>query len=419
MKTLSRTIAVAVLLSLGCSIESDIKIGRAVQEERWEDAIALLEERVESSPEDPTVLRDLGRAYFEAGRYGKALTQLREARKRAPEDHSLPLLIGLCLEGMEEWQKAIDEYRSYPGARGGSTVARAVRGRMARLVREVYADQAAELLEEPAESSRGLLAVRYFEVLAEAETYGNLGKGVAEQLIADFSRIEEFHVVSRLSYEALLVETERLQAEGYEPLHGTTLDGTLGAGWSLGGTILPREENDEIRIDFFIVNNSTGETFSPSTVSGSLSEFFELEKRVAYEVVETLGVTPATSERQAIAEIPTTNFRAFLAYCDALDAEDRGEYDEARGLFEQAARLDPDFVLAAERAERTRGSREMIVRIAEAEIALPEEERRADRIGRTAAMLLPAPVPEKGEASDHSNVRPLGNASLIIRVDQP
>ena len=44
----------------------------------------------------------------------------------------------------------------------------------------------------------GLQEDRYFDVLADIETYGNLGKGLADQLIEDFNRLEGIRVVDRL-----------------------------------------------------------------------------------------------------------------------------------------------------------------------------------------------------------------------------
>lgn len=408
-----------LLAALGCSLLTEHRTAKAFREERWEDAAGILQERVNLDPENPVLLRDFGRALLELGRYDQAVRRLKEAERLDPEDRSLPLLLGLAYEGREQWQKAIDSYHAYPGSRGGTPDARAVRGRISRLVRRVYAEWAASVVDEPAEISEGLLAVRYFEVLAETETYGALGKGIADQLANDLARVEGLRVVPRLSYEAVRAEAEAARTEGFDPLAVSTVDIMLGAQWALGGTVLPREEENEIRVDYFLVNNETGETLAPSSVSGSLSQFFELEKRIAFEVLDALGIVPTIVERQGIAIIPTTNFKAFLSYCDALDAEDGDEHIRARALFEQALRLDPDFLLAAERGERTRGSREAIRSIAAAEMAGPEEERRGRRIDRTAAMLLPAPLPEGGEGSDLSNVRAFGSAALTVRVEQP
>ncbi|MFH1680710.1 MAG: hypothetical protein ABIH26_08705, partial [Candidatus Eisenbacteria bacterium] len=144
-----------------------------------------------------------------------------------------------------------------------------------------------------------------------------------------------------------------------------------------------------------------------------------LEKRVAIEVAERFEVRIAGDERRSIETVPTTHFRAFLAYCDALDADDRGDSEKARALYAQAVRLDPSFALAAERAERTTGTAKAIRRIALAEIARPGEVLLGERTERSAGLLLPAPLPDRGEASDLSNVRASATADLVIRVDRP
>jgi tetratricopeptide (TPR) repeat protein len=410
---LCAALPVAVLAAPGEEAASPEEPGRL------DPAIERLEERSERDPENGELLRDLGLAYLDAGRYDKALARLSQASRLLPGDRSISLLTGLCREAREEWAGAIEAYRAYPTADRAPAVGRTVRGRMGRLVRLVYAARATALLEEPPETAPGLLVVRYFDILAETGTYGNLGKAIAELLISDFSRIQDLAVVPRLSYEALRQEVERSRAAGRDPLAVASMDAMLGAGWALGGTILPREESDEIRIDYFLVNNVTGEISPPASLSGPLSDFIALEKRIAFDVLERLGIGLDDEERRAIAAIPTTHFRAFLAYGNALDAEDRGDFAGARASYEQALRFDPHFALAAERAERTMGSSDAIRAIALEEIALPRDRRARGRIERTASMLLPAPLPERGEASDLSNVRPSGGAELLIRVDRP
>jgi tetratricopeptide (TPR) repeat protein len=408
----------AAVLS-GCAAGADRKAARAVDKGRLDEAIELLEERSALAPEDGVVLRDLGIVYLDSGRFDKAIARLGKAGRISPEERSVPLLLGLAHEGKGEWAGALESYRSYRTEDRSPAVGRTVRGRMAQLVRLVYADRAAALLESPVEQRPGLFVVRYFDVLADADTYGNLGKAITELLVSDFSRLEGFAVVPRLSFEALRQAVSRSRAAGRDPLAVASLDVMLGAGWSLGGTILPKEETDEIRIDYFLVNNATGEVSPPMSLGGSLADFIGLEKRIVFEVLERLGVALDNEEREAIGANPTTHFRAFLAYGNALEAEDRGNLVEARAHYGQALRLDPRFALAAERLERTMGSPEAIRSIAAAEIALPREIEIRKRIERSAAMLLPAPLPERGDASDLSNVRPSAGAELLIRVDRP
>ncbi len=410
-----------MLLSLSCAWGPGSDLSKAIDSGEWETAAALLKSRVNDHPADGALQRDLGRVRLELKDYDGAVEALTLARDLAPHDNSVPLLLGLAWEGKGEWEKAIDAYRSYPRSMGRSGIARAMRGRITRLVRKVYGERAKEAMIEPELMSADVLAVRYFDVLAEIETYGNLGKGLAEQLINDLSRVDGLHLVERLRFEALTGEIEKSRTEGFDPLAAISLDAMLGAGWSLGGTITPLEGKDEIRFDYYLVNNITGEIGSPSSISGRLDDFFELEKRIVYSITDELGYTLSREERQAIGEIPTTSFQAFLAYCDALAAEDEDNLVRAANLFDEAVRLDPVFFLARERRERTEGTSYKVGAIARAELEAPGLNQRMRRLDVTARLLRPSPSLETGEATDISVVRPLGlgSAVLTVRVDDP
>ncbi len=412
---------VAGTLMLSCGFSGRGPLDDALDGGRWSEAESLLVERIETDPSDGSLLRDLGRVRLEQGNYDGAVDALTRAQTLSPDDDSLPLLLGLAWEGKGEWEKAIEAYRSYPRTMGRTHVARAMRGRITRLVRKVYAERAKEDMAEPARMAPDVLAVRYFDVLAEVETYGNLGKGLAEQLINDLSHVEGLFLVERLRFEALTREIEKSRSAGFDPLAALSLDAMLGAGWSLGGTITPLEGKDEIRFDYYIVNNITGEIGTPSSISGRLDDFFELEKRIVYSVAEELGYTLGSTEREAIGEIPTSSFQAFLAYCDALAAEDEGDFVRAANLFDEAVRLDPIFFLAQERGERTAGTKEMVTDIAKTEMEAPVLDRRLSRLETTASFLSPTPLPDVGEGRDLSTVRPLGlgSGTVTIRVNEP
>ncbi len=408
-------------LLLSCAAGPISEARRAIDSEDWGVAAALLEQKLEESPDEGMLYRDLGLAQLELGLYSESVGSLQRARDLLPEDNAVPLLLGLAHEGLEEWNEGIAAYRSYPRAAGRTFVARAMRGRISRLVRHIYGERARSSLDNPEELVPNVLAVRYFDVLAEVETFGNLGKGLAEQLISDLSRIETLHLVERLRYEELQNEIEASRRQGYDPLSAVSLDALLGAAWSLGGTITPLEGKGEIRFDYYLVNNQTGNVGSPQSLSGRLSEFFELEKRMVYGVAEQLNLPLDRKEREAISEIPTTNFKAYLAYCDGMDAEDREDYDRSAALFDEAIRLDPLFFLAEERGERMAGTKEMVAAIARAEMEAPALAARRGRLDRASALLLPATSVPSGERDDISVVRPLGigSATVTVRVDQP
>ena len=95
--------------------------------------IPRLEEKSARAPENAEILRDLGLLYLDEGRFDKAMARLKKAARLDPEDRSLPLLVGLCHEGREEWAGALDAYRLYRSDDRSSAIARTVRGRMNRV----------------------------------------------------------------------------------------------------------------------------------------------------------------------------------------------------------------------------------------------------------------------------------------------
>ena len=88
------------------------------------------------------------------------------------------------------------------------------------------------------------------------------------------------------------------------------------------------------------------------TSSGELKQFFQLEKELAFSVIDHLGITLTKEERDEIKKVPTESVLAFLAYCEGLRLEDQGNYEEAAGRFREAHSQDPGFTQAQESEER-------------------------------------------------------------------
>jgi hypothetical protein len=63
-------------------------------------------------------------------------------------------------------------------------------------------------------------------------------------------------------------------------------------------------------------------------------------------VLDTLGITLTSGERDAIEDVPTESYVAFLAYCRGLEMARQGRWEEARGQFQEALNHDPNFSMA-------------------------------------------------------------------------
>ena len=61
------------------------------------------------------------------------------------------------------------------------------------------------------------------------------------------------------------------------------------------------------------------------------------------QLVERMGINLSPAERRAISERPTADLQAFLAFSRGLEAEDRGDFQEAANQFNAALQRDPNF----------------------------------------------------------------------------
>ena len=88
----------------------------------------------------------------------------------------------------------------------------------------------------------------------------------------------------------------------------------------------------------------------------ALDELFTLEKNIVLRLFDDMGVTLTTAERNAIEQRPTRSLAAFLAYSRGLELEDRGRFEEAARLFDNAVRLDPGFGSARQRSQSVKSA---------------------------------------------------------------
>ena len=73
------------------------------------------------------------------------------------------------------------------------------------------------------------------------------------------------------------------------------------------------------------------------------ARFFEMEKALAFQIYEEMGVSLAPAERERVNRRFTENLQALLAFGQGLEASDAGRFSEARQFFQQAVQLDPRF----------------------------------------------------------------------------
>ena len=326
------------------------------------DEVSRLTRSLESSPDDVETLARLGEIYVRTGYPEDARGHLERAWNLGARDAKTSFYLGLAHESVGNAKFAIAIYGTYPDVSRSSPYRKLMEGRYTILVREAaYEEMSARLAAEDSiaaiEPAEDVIAVLSWTYAGGDERYAPLGRGLAEMLTIDLQNVEELRVVERVRLQALLDELALGQTGVVEAGTAPRMGRLLGVGRLVGGTYSVLQESD-LRFDPALFKTATAVREDLSSHTDAISNFFALEKRVVFELIDDLGIELSEAEQQRIQEIPTRNLQAFLAFSRGLQEEDRGAFDAASGFFEQAASLDPGFSEAAAKQEGAVGASE-------------------------------------------------------------
>jgi tetratricopeptide (TPR) repeat protein len=313
-----------------------------------------LEERIRARPGDAETLTRVGAAYQETNRLDEAVELLERARIADPDEPNAAFFLGLVYEQQDRPSEAIQAFQDYLELAPDSGFRGQAQGRIRVLRRaELRVSVRKALQQENALSqapSPGTVAVFPFDFAGENEDLRPLGRALAEMLVTDLSLTDRLTVLERVQIQALLDEVALgLSGRGDQ---ATAVRGgrLLGAGSVVQGQITGGME--VLRMDAAVVKVQADPEMSSVFQEDSAARIFDMEKALALQIYDEMGISLTPTERERVNERQTENLQALLAFGRGLEASDAGRYDEAQAHFTEAARLDPGFsdadALAAE-----------------------------------------------------------------------
>ena len=177
--------------------------------------------------------------------------------------------------------------------------------------------------------------------------------GLTEEIISDLAAIKSLRVISRTSSMHLKGTTKDVP----------TISRELGVRYVMEGSV--RKAGNALRITAQLIDATTDGRIWGAKYGGTLDDVFELQERVAREIVAALGITLTTAEDRHLAQRPIEDARAFELFLQArqemhrygLDAIERGEelVRRAMALVGEAAPL--KALLAWGKVARVRAGR--------------------------------------------------------------
>jgi TolB-like protein len=323
--------------------------------------VEKLEAARAKDPRSAAALRTLGVAYYRAGRYDDARRTLEEARALARTDGTVALYLGMSAEQRGDLPAARAAYTDYLEHGRTRSVKRQVRARLLSLKRQELEQAAkATIAQEEAiatqPGSPTTVAVPPLRFSGADSTLVPLERGFADLLITDLGRSTRLTVLERDRIQSLVDEIARSQSARADSATALRSGRMLRAGRVVQGSLTQLPDRT-LRVDAAVVDVPTTQSLRTVQRSDVLEQLFAIEKQVAFDIFEALGVTLTPAERALVEQRPTRSIAAFLAYSAGLMAEDAGNLEDAERHYANAVRLDPNFRAAREKREAIEAER--------------------------------------------------------------
>ena len=199
------------------------------------------------------------------------------------------------------------------------------------------------------------LAVLPFSVDPRDTVLAALGYALPDLLTTDLARSRRLTLVERAQLATILREQRLANSGLVDPRTAPRLGRLLQAERLVTGS-LSREGASTIRFEARIVDVETGRIDTALVATAPMNDVLAAEKAVAFRLFDYLGVNLSPQERALVAQAPTRNVEALVAYGVGVKQEVNGQYAAAVSSFERATRADAAFRESSARARGVRAA---------------------------------------------------------------
>jgi TolB-like protein len=194
-----------------------------------------------------------------------------------------------------------------------------------------------------------VLGVVPFQVAARDTLLEPLSYGLAELLATDLARSQRLTLVERARLGEVLRELDLASSGAVDSTSAPRVGRLLEARRLVLGA-LRRAPSGDVLFQARVSDVATGRIDTALVATAPLADVLAAEKAIAFRLFDQLDINLTPEERARVAQVPTRNLGALVAYGQGVKAEVNGQYAAAYRAFRRAARLDPAFRAAVERA---------------------------------------------------------------------
>src|SRR5438046_1845874 len=184
------------------------------------------------------------------------------------------------------------------------------------------------------------IAVLPLENLSEEKENAFFADGIQDELLSNLAKIKDLKVISRTSvmqYKSGITRNLKEIAQ------------QLGVSNVVEGSV--RRSGNHVRVSVQLIDALTDRHIWVQSYDRTLTDALALEGELATEIASAVGATLTPQEKALVASKPTNNPAAYDAYLRGralmgASAIDRSTLESAIRSYQEAVKLDPNFVLA-------------------------------------------------------------------------
>lgn len=194
-----------------------------------------------------------------------------------------------------------------------------------------------------AQEDKRIVAVLRYDNNTGDDQYEHLGRAFSSMMISDLSVIERIQLVERERLEELIAELD-LQQSGYvDPESAQSVGMIIGAEYVVTGAFLTVEP--DMRMDTRVARVETSEIVTTAEVTGQQESLFDLQQRLAEQVVGGLELVLTEEEEALLRAQQEANriddLETMVAFSDALCLLDHGAYVQGFEAMQTVQRRSP------------------------------------------------------------------------------
>ncbi|MCK5686317.1 tetratricopeptide repeat protein [bacterium] len=332
------------LILYGCG--GYIKADLLMSSHKYDDAITLYLEHLVNKPSDIVVRNKLGYAYLKVKKWDNSISEFKRVLREKKGEPYAVLYLGMAYLNKEEYKNAIETWQIFRDKKQ-PLVEKEISSLLTLLLikeSQIAAEKAIaeEKMLDTIAPDANTIAVCYYEDFSPDKSLRAFQKGLAAMLITDLSKIKTYKVVERLRLQALLEEMKLGQTGIVNYKTAPRVGKLLGAENLIVGSLTL----GSIRAISSLSSASKEKIKGTASAKIELNEFYNLSGLITKGILRMLKID-ISDEEMAMIGIPyTKNFEAFSYFGQALDELDAGNWKDAKNLFTQAIKADPEFDLA-------------------------------------------------------------------------